>query len=228
MKYLINSIILVLFIFLYAEEKLNYSVSFRGMSVGNAELIINKSTNRDSSYNIKSNIKSNKYISYIYDLNDKVDIWVNSNDFSLINATKNIKEGSYKRNYYAEVVNDSIIFDGNKKETNGRLYDPISIIYLLRDKNIALHESFNITTFDINIIRPVKLTLTNIEKIEVPYGKFKCNVFTPSSIDDSPLFKADGLMTVWLSNDSLKLPIKISQETNMGNMTMKLINRTIN
>jgi len=228
MKYLTNSITLLLLISIYANEKLNYSVSFRGMNVGTAELMIDEKGTNSVSYNIKSQIKSNKYISYIYDLNDKVNIWVNANDFSLIKVEKNIKEGTYRRDYYAEIINDTIIFNTDRIKINGPLYDPISIIYLLRNKNIKLNEAFNITTFDINVIRPVKLTLTNIEKVEVPYGEFSCNVFRPSSIDGSPLFKADGLMTVWLSNDSLKLPIKISQETNLGDMTMKLIGRVEN
>jgi len=228
MKYLTNSITLLLLISIYANEKLNYSVSFRGMNVGTAELMIDEKGTNSVSYNIKSQIKSNKYISYIYDLNDKVNIWVNANDFSLIKVEKNIKEGAYRRDYYAEIINDTIIFNTDRIKINGPLYDPISIIYLLRNKNIELNEAFNITTFDINVIRPVKLTLTNIEKVEVPYGEFSCNVFRPSSIDGSPLFKADGLMTVWLSNDSLKLPIKISQETNLGDMTMKLIGRVEN
>tara|TARA_B100000029_G_scaffold424007_1_gene431514 strand:+ start:137 stop:823 length:687 start_codon:yes stop_codon:yes gene_type:complete len=228
MKYLTNSITLLLLISIYANEKLNYSVSFRGMNVGTAELMIDEKGTNSVSYNIKSQIKSNKYISYIYDLNDKVNIWVNANDFSLIKVEKNIKEGTYRRDYYAEIINDTIIFNTDRIKINGPLYDPISIIYLLRNKNIELNEAFNITTFDINVIRPVKLTLTNIEKVEVPYGEFSCNVFRPSSIDGSPLFKADGLMTVWLSNDSLKLPIKISQETNLGDMTMKLIGRVEN
>ena len=228
MKYLTNSITLLLLISIYANEKLNYSVSFRGMNVGTAELMIDEKGTNSVSYNIKSQIKSNKYISYIYDLNDKVNIWVNANDFSLIKVEKNIKEGAYRRDYYAEIINDTIIFNTDRIKINGPLYDPISIIYLLRNKNIELNEAFNITTFDINVIRPVKLTLTNIEKVEVPYGEFSCNVFRPSSIDGSPLFKADGLMTVWLSNDSLKLPIKISQKTNLGDMTMKLIGRVEN
>ena len=79
-----------------------------------------------------------------------------------------------------------------------------------------------------DIIREIKITLTNIEKINVPYGEFDCSVYKPSSIDESPLFRDDGLMTIWLSNDSLKLPIQIKQKTNFGTMTMKMADRTTN
>ena len=39
---------------------------------------------------------------------------------------------------------------------------------------------------------------------------------------NDPLFKNNGVMRIWISDDSLHLPIKIEQNTNIGTMVMKL------
>ena len=227
MKYLIKIIFFLIYQFLYSDETLEYTVSFRNINVG--EAILEFKDNVDSSYyNIKSNIKSNRYISYIYNLNDHVDLLVNQIDFSTKSVMKKINQGAYKRNHIAEIINDTLFYNDNKIFVSKSIYDPISLIYYLRDQSISLNEFIDVTVFDIDVIRNIRLTLNKIEKIKVPYGEFECNTFTPLAIDGSPLFKNNGLMTVWISKDTLKIPLQISQKTNLGNMMLKLRNRKSN
>ena len=224
MNYLIKIIFLISYQFLYSNEILEYSVSFRNINVG--EAILEFRENVDSSYhNIKSNIKSNKYISYLYNLNDYVDLFVNTADFSTKKVIKNINQGTYKRNHVAEINNDTLIYNGNKLFTSKSIYDPIALVYYLRNQSISLNEFIDVTVFDIDVIRNVRLALKELEVVKVPFGEFKCKVYKPSSIDGSPLFKNNGLMTVWVSNDALKIPLQISQKTNLGDMVLKLKNR---
>ena len=212
---------------LYSDERLEYSVSFRNINVGGA--ILEFKENIDSSYyHIKSNVKSNKYISYLYNLNDHVDLFVNTIDFSTKRVIKNINQGTYKRKHRAEIINDSLIYNGNKLFMPESIYDPISLVYYLRNQSILLNQFIDVKVFDIDIVRDIRLTLDKVEVVKVPYGKFECNTFTPSSTDGSELFKNNGLMTVWISNDTLKIPLQISQKTNLGNMVLKLKNRNSN
>ena len=60
------------------------------------------------------------------------------------------------------------------------------------------------------------------ETVRVSAGTFNCLKVEPVSGDGNPLLKNDGQMRVWLSDDSLKLPVKIEQKTNIGTMVMKL------
>ena len=109
MRSLIKLIILLLIFPLYSSEVIDYLVSFRKINVGSAVIKINKEYHDNTLFHIESNIKSNKYLSYIYTLNDKVDIWVNFKDFSLVKVLKDIKEGSYEKLYQAEIINTKLI-----------------------------------------------------------------------------------------------------------------------
>ena len=67
--------------------------------------------------------------------------------------------------------------------------------------------------------------ITKVEEIVVSAGAFNCLKIEPVSSDDKPLLKNNGEMRVWLSNDNIKLPVKIELKTNIGTMVMKLKER---
>ena len=73
-------------------------------------------------------------------------------------------------------------------------------------------------------MKEVIVDVTGKETIKVPAGTFNCFKIEPVSGDGKPLLKNNGVMRVWLSDDSLHLPIKIEQNTNIGTMVMKLKN----
>ena len=74
------------------------------------------------------------------------------------------------------------------------------------------------------------MDITAKETIRVSAGTFNCLKVEPISPDGKPLLKNNGEMRVWLSDDNLKLPVKIEMKTNIGNMIMKLkdYNHSIN
>ena len=71
-------------------------------------------------------------------------------------------------------------------------------------------------------MKKVFVNVTKKEKISVPAGTFNCYKIEPISGNNDPLFKNNGVMRIWISDDSLHLPIKIEQNTNIGTMVMKL------
>ena len=230
MKFFLKTLVLLFLFPLYSGETLKYVVSFKRINVGEAIFKINEENfNNNILYHIESNIKSNKYLSYIYKLNDTVDIWVNSKNFSLIKVKKDIREGSYKNNYKAQInKNNELISNNIHLKLENNVYDPIALIYYLRKQNVLINQSIQLMTFDMDLMKEVKITRTDSDIITIPFGEFNCSVYRPSSIDDSPLFKEDGLMTIWFTDDSLKLPIQIKQSTNIGTITMKLVDRIEN
>ena len=66
------------------------------------------------------------------------------------------------------------------------------------------------------------MDVTAKETIRGSVGTFNCLKIEPISPDGKPLLKNNGEMRVWLSDDSLKLPVKIEQKTNIGTLVMKL------
>ena len=71
-------------------------------------------------------------------------------------------------------------------------------------------------------MKEVIVDVTAKETIKVPAGTFNCYKIEPVSGNVKPLLKNNGEMRVWLSEDSLHIPIKIEQNTTIGTMVMKL------
>ena len=71
-------------------------------------------------------------------------------------------------------------------------------------------------------MKEVIVNITAKETVRVSAGIFNCLKIEPVSGDGKPLLKNNGQMRVWLSDDSLRLPVKIEQITNIGTMVMKL------
>ena len=89
-------------------------------------------------------------------------------------------------------------------------------------QQLNIGNRYNFLSYGESSMKKVIIDITKKEKISVPAGTFNCYKIEPVSGDGRPLLKNNGVMRVWLSDDSLRIPIKIEQNTNIGTMVMKL------
>ena len=59
------------------------------------------------------------------------------------------------------------------------------------------------------------------ETIEVPSGKFDCIIIEPL-MKEGGLFKHDGNIIIWLTDDNLKMPVKVRTKIIIGHVEAKL------
>ena len=205
-------------------EKLVYSAGFRLFDAGEAVFTSqSKILNDEPVLLITSTIKTNSFLSRFYNVNDVVKIWSNKDDFTLIKIEKNVNEGSYHLDYSAHVTEDLKLVSAKKMiQLESKVYDPISAIFMLRKQPLTEGDSYKFTTVENGIIQKVNVMVGGIEKVSVPAGKFNTRQIIPISDDGVPLFKHDGKMKVWYSDDVRHLPVKMEQKTNVGTLILKL------
>lgn len=226
MKFSVNSIALLftLFISTVFGETLVYSAGFRLFDAGEAIFKTEvKRLNETPTLLITSTIKTNSFLSRFYKVRDVVKVWSNLDDLSLLKIEKEVHEGNYHLNYSAHVNEDlKLISAGKVIQLESKVYDPISAIFMLRKELLTESDSYKFTTVENGIIQKVNVMVGSIEKISVPAGKFNTRQIIPISDDGVPLFKHDGKMKVWYSNDERHLPVKMEQKTNVGTLILKL------
>jgi hypothetical protein len=205
-------------------EKLVYSAGFRLFDAGEAVFTSqSKILNDEPVLLITSTIKTNSFLSRFYKVHDVVKIWSNKDDFTLIKIEKDVNEGSYHLDYSAHVTEDLKLVSAKKMiQLESKVYDPISAIFMLRKQPLTEGDSYKFTTVENGIIRKVNVMVGGIEKVSVPAGKFNTRQIIPISDDGVPLFKHDGKMKVWYSDDVHHLPVKMEQKTNVGTLILKL------
>ena len=213
-------IIIILLSFLF-PEKFIYSLGFRFINVGHAT--ISSETNSENELVINTLVTSNKFLDQLYKVRDEIRLIVNPKDFSLKTIQKDVLEGSWERHYSAEIdSNFNVITKNGVMENDKLLFDPISVIYDLRTKDLITGNKYEYYILGIDRIESLITEVIGIEKIKVPAGKYDCIKVVPYSTDGKDIFKENGYMTAWFSNDNRKIPIKIELKTNIGNMTLKL------
>lgn len=205
-------------------EKLVYSAGFRLFDAGEAVFTSqSKILNDEPVLLITSTIKTNSFLSRFYKVHDVVKIWSNKEDFTLIKIEKDVNEGSYHLDYSAHVTEDLKLVSAKKTiQLESKVYDPISAIFMLRKQPLTEGDSYKFTTVENGIIQKVNVMVGGIEKVSVPAGKFNTRQIIPISDDGVPLFKHDGKMKVWYSDDVRHLPVKMEQKTNVGTLILKL------
>ena len=208
----------------FVGEELQYAAGFRFFPAGEAMLTFSSdSLNGETVYRLTTSIKTNSFLDAFYEVRDEIQSWLHTENLSLKKTIQTIREGSYHRDHESIIQGDSIAVSGNKiRNLPGRVYDPVSFVYYLRNQDLNLGNSYKFFSYDRKKIKEVIVNITAKETVQVSAGTFNCLKIEPISGDGNPLLKNNGQMRVWLSDDSLRLPVKIEQKTNIGTMVMKL------
>jgi hypothetical protein len=208
----------------FVGEELHYSAGFRLFPAGNAILSLKSdSLNGKLTYLLSTSVKTNSFLDNFYEVRDETLSWLNVEDFSLLKTVKEIREGNYHRNHSAHISGDSLLIWNKKYFTiTEPVYDPIAFIYFLRSQKLSLGDTFHFLSASEKKMREVGVNITGKEFINVSVGSFDCLKVEPVSPDGVPLLKNNGELRVWLSNDDIKIPVKIEMKTNVGTMVMKL------
>ena len=208
------------------DEGLIYDLNFRGYNAGESMLSIKRdSTDIGFNYYLTSIIKTNKFLDRFYKIRDRVDVILNDEDFSIIKVEKKLNQGGKKTTFKSIIDQENLTASSNNKTISipGKVFDPLGAIYYLRNQNIKVGDTFEFTTYDNDKLKNLFIVAKDIETISTSIGNFECIILTPQS-KDGKLLKNKGAMTIWLSNDEKKIPVKIENRTNIGSMIMKLKN----
>ena len=80
---------------------------------------------------------------------------------------------------------------------------------------VLLHNFYNDKVYDLNVKYLGKETVT------VTAGTFDCIIVEPL-VQEGGLFKSEGSITVWLSDDDLKIPVKVKTKVVIGSIDAEL------
>ena len=208
----------------FIGEVLHYSAGFRFFPAGNATLSMESdSLEGEMVYLLSSTVKTNSFLSKFYEVKDVIKSWLSPDNLSLKKTVQTIREGRYRKNHEARILGDSLAIS-EKRITRlpGAVYDPIAFVYFLRLQKLLEGNQYSFFSYSRKKIKEIIVDVTGRETIQVPAGTFTCYKIEPVAGNGKSILKNNGVMRVWLTDDSLHIPIKIEQNTSIGTMVMKL------
>jgi len=206
-------------------EEITYSVWFNFVKAGKSTM---KIVSMDSSYGYLTyhsvlETRSVDILDKVYRVRDKLESWIDTDGLFSRKFEKKIREGFYKKKYSVRFdYNDSLAYSSSDTiPISGFVHDALSIFYYVRAESLWVGEMFDLNNFDNNKFKPYKVIVRKIEKVKTPAGEFECFVLEPYT-EKGNLFKYKGQLTIYLSNDIRRLPVKIESEATIGSMIMKI------
>jgi len=148
---------------------------------------------------------------------------------------RNIDEGGYTKDLeilFDHTTQKAHINDKKKKEQlelpiAPNAQDLLSCLYYLRhfypEKDIAVNESFSINMFFDQENYVFQLKFLGRETIDTKFGKVPCLKFRPM-VQSGRVFKEQESVTLWVSDDQNKIPLRIQADILVGSISADLEN----
>lgn len=210
-------------------ERFEFSVGYGIIKAGTAVMEIPEIVqfNGRKCYHIVSTAKSNKFFSVFFKVDDKVESYMDVHELYSLGFDKHLREGEFK----ADV---SMIFDqenhfalyNNSPDTfavSPYVQDVLSAFYFVRTRNLEVGQSIFADNHADKKNYPMEVKVLRKEKIKVPAGTFDCVVVEPI-LKASGIFKHKGSLTVWLTDDEVRMPVLMKSKVVIGSISTELTN----
>ena len=142
---------------------------------------------------------------------------------------RNINEGGYTKNQqgYFNQNNNTVLVKDYKNKTEKtfnvpeNIQDIVSSFYYLRNhqkiEKLVVGESITIDMFFDEETTKFKLKFVGKENINSKFGEINCMIFKPL-VQAGRVFKEEESLTVWISDDENKIPIRVKASLAVGSI----------
>jgi len=206
----------------YKTEVLNYKIFWEVIPAGMAEMGIEiTEVYKHKVYRIYTNTKSNKSIDLIYKVRNKTISYVDFEGFYSLKFIKDQNEAGYVS--YDEVLFDHVdnfwyyLPDKTTGYMPSFVQDAVSSLYWLRLQNIEVGKKYIFQIWVGKVVYPMIVDVIKTCKIKIFGKEYECFKVEPMvDIKSFPLFRAQGRMFVYITNDERKLPVRLESKVFIG------------
>ncbi len=214
-------------------ELLRYKMSYSGfLRAGTAVLEVQeKDLNGKKVFYTKGTGWTSGMIKWFFSVDDKYESYFDKDTVKPYLFKRKIDEGGYKKHRIT-----SFNYNSNKayvqdftmqKDTSvsfSNVQDILSSFYYLRNKdvkNMNKGEEIAIDMFLDSQVYPFKLRFIGRETLKTKFGKVKTLIFRPL-VQSGRVFKAQESVTLWITDDANKIPIKMKADLAVGSLRAEL------
>jgi hypothetical protein len=211
-------------------EKLTFDVKYGFVTAGIATMQIPKIkriSGRDA-YHVNFEVNTVPSFDIFYKVRDRYETYIDVEGIFPWRFEQHIREGKYSRDF-------SAFFDQRKGKAKTRdgeydipkyVLDIVSAFYYARTldySNLNVDDRIPLQNFYKNKVYDLDVKYLGRETIEVPAGKFDCIIVEPL-VKEGGLFKNEGSIIIWLTDDEVKMPVRVKTKVVVGAIDADLTN----
>jgi hypothetical protein len=210
-------------------EKLTFRIHYGFIDAGTAELQIaaeKKMIGPRSCYHVIGSGKSVGAFDWFFKVRDRYESYVDADAMVPWLFVRDISEGGYKKkqrvvfNHYT----DSARSEKKTISIPDNTQDLISAFYFARTIDLTKAspgDVFPINGYLDDEVIPLNIKFIGRETLHTDLGKFKCVIFRPM-LQEGRVFKESEDMTVWVSDDLNRIPVRVQSNILVGSIKMDL------
>ena len=211
-------------------ERLEFSINYGPISAGEAVMEVKDITryNNHKCFRLVSTAKSNKFFSFFFKVDDKVESLMDVYGLYSLHFEKHLREGKYRADKYVDFDHKKHLAfaDGDTIPIKEYVQDALSSLYYVRTLNLEVGNSIFVEHHSDKKNYSLEVKVLRRERVKVPAGEFDCLVVEPM-LRASGIFKHTGKLTVWLTNDKFKIPVLMKSKVAVGSIASKLKKYTL-
>lgn len=211
------------------NEKLQYRVHYGVINAATVSMEVMSAFVQKSDrncYNIRAEGKTLKSFDWAYKVRDRFETFIDQEAMAPLSYNKSVQEDNY-------TDNDLVNFKHNKKKLYGvkgildmpvYTHDIISALYYVRNLDFSKAKNGDKYPIDVyldNKIYNLGFKYAGKETISTDIGKVRCIKFVPTLVVDR-VFKDQDDMTVWVSDDANKIPIRVKAKIMVGSVKVDI------
>ena len=218
-----------------AGEWLKFKLSYSGwFKAGYSTLEVKNSTYKNNPvYHVIGKGWTTGAIKFFFKVNDRYESYFDKQSLKPYKFIRKIYEGGHIKNriihfdYEKNLAHVDDLKTGVKKSSSiqSDVQDMLSSYYYLRNNydtnNIEVGSSIELKMFFDYEIYNFKLKFLGHDKIKTKFGYIKCLKFRPYVVADR-VFKEEESLTLWISADRNKVPLKIKADLRVGSLIADL------
>jgi hypothetical protein len=214
-------------------EWLRYKMSYSGfLRAGTAILEVDESEiNGKKVFHTKGEGWTSGMIKWFFQVEDLYESYFDKEETKPYLFKRKINEGGYKKHRIT-----SFNYNSNKayiqdfvKQTDttvafSNVQDVLSSFYFLRNQdvsNLKKGEEIKLDMFLDSQVYPFKLKFLGEEVIKTKFGKVNTLIFRPL-VQSGRVFKEQESVTIWITDDANKIPIKMKASLTVGSLRAEL------
>ena len=219
-------------------EKLTFDINYGFITAGSAIMSVGPNTvmiNGRPCYDITFTVNSSSGFSSVYEVKDYYKCYMDVAGLFPWKFEQHIREGNYQRDFEAIFDQDNHtaktytgVSDPKKFEGEFTIpeyvHDAISAFYFSRTLDYSrsnIGDVIHLQNFYKEETFPLDVKYLGREDVEVSAGEFHCIKIQPS-VKEGGLFKSEGDITVWLTDDDRRMPVKVQSKIIIGSVNSEL------
>ena len=207
------------------NEKLSFDINYGFINAGTATMEVVRLIEYENRpcYQIVTRALSNKFFSTFYKVDDRAESIIDAMGIFSWRFEKNLREGGYRadRMYTLDQRRHLAVYKKDTTEVAPFVHDALSVLYYIRTQPLEVGESIFVENFTDGETYSLEVKVVKKESITVSAGTFDCVVVEPL-MQSVGVFKHEGKLTVWLTDDRLKMPVLMKSKILVGSISAEL------